>query len=269
MINVNNDEINLLEEEWDILIILDACRYDTFEEVYKKILKRKGELKKAKTFSNGTKEWMDGNIKGMDCSDIIYIDPIIMFDMWLPNNTFFEVDRVWKYGWNYYYGTILPRQMTDSALKQMKKHPNKRIIVHYHQPHPPFLDPAFRKIVKNIVTPELVINIMSGKVENKTNDLSNCIQRQMMRVLGSERAWKCMIKLGIEPHGMGYTYKYLGMDKIIEAYKQNMMMALNSINRIISKSNGSKIVISSDHSYNFDGTKTRIRKAYVPWLEIN
>lgn len=269
MIKVNNAEIDILQEEWDVLVILDACRFEVFEEVYKKSLKKKGELKKAKTFSEGTKDWMTSNIKGRDCSDIIYIDPIIMFNKWLPNNNFFKVDEVWKYGWDYNYGTILPEQMTESALKQIKDHPDKRIIIHYHQPHPPFLDPAFRKIRKNIVTPKSVQDLMNSKTKNKSHTLSHFIQGNMRKILGAERAWRLMIWARMEPlDEMGQTYKHFGMDGIMDAYKKNMILVLNNLNKILLNVN-KKIIITSDHSFNYDRSTKALKKRYVPWLEMN
>lgn len=269
MMSVNNDEINLLEEEWDILIILDACRYEVFEEVYKKILKRKGELKKAKTFSTGTEDWMESNIRGRDCSDIIYVDPIIMFNKWLPDHNFFKVDEVWKYGWDYNYGTILPEQMTKSALKQIKDHPDKRIIIHYHQPHPPFIDQAFRDIGSSIATPELILNMMDEQAKNKTHTVPHFIQGNMRRFLGAERAWALLIWLGIEPlDGMGKAFKHFGMDGIMDAYKKNMILVLNNLNKILLNVN-KKIIITSDHSFNYDRSTKALKKRYVPWLEMN
>ena len=36
------DRVEIVKEKWDYLIILDACRYDYFQDVYKKYLQ--GEL---------------------------------------------------------------------------------------------------------------------------------------------------------------------------------------------------------------------------------
>jgi len=44
---VNNREVKLIEEDWDILVILDACRFDFFKDVYREIFKEEGNLKKA------------------------------------------------------------------------------------------------------------------------------------------------------------------------------------------------------------------------------
>ena len=50
---VDGKKINLVEESWNYLIILDACRYDFFKKVYKKYLEcevKKGNLS-SKTYN--------------------------------------------------------------------------------------------------------------------------------------------------------------------------------------------------------------------------
>ena len=265
MIEINEKMIDFIDADWKICIILDACRYDVFKEVYKKHIKKKGILKKAKTFSNGTKEWIDQNIKEKDCSDIIYVDPIIiMFDKWLPNHSFFKIDEVWKYGWNYDYGTILPKQITKSALKQMKNNPDKRILIHYHQPHPPYLLPQFL----NICEPDTPEKIKKSINKKRRLNISQMIQGNMRRFLGSRLAWFLLILFGIEPKDYaGKVYKVSGWDGLVDAYKQTLIMVLKDINKIIDAKNG-KLVITSDHSKNYDGSLKNLKSQSVPWLEI-
>ena len=49
------NKTNLLDLEWKNLIILDACRYDTFE----KINFIRGDLKKIKSLGSCTGDWRD------------------------------------------------------------------------------------------------------------------------------------------------------------------------------------------------------------------
>ena len=61
--------LGLMEEEWDVAIILDACRYDTFKEVYRKYLP-KGKLEK-RIGANETLDWLKKNFN--DYHDVVYI----------------------------------------------------------------------------------------------------------------------------------------------------------------------------------------------------
>ena len=268
MIAIDGEKVNLLKQDWDVLIIIDATRYDVFEELHKSILHKKGVLKKAKTFASCTFDWMNGNLNNKDCSDIIYIDPIIMFENYVPQNNFFHIEKVWKTKWDYKYGTILPESITDSALDLMKKHKDKRFIVHYHQPHPPILLPNFLKIRTRITTPDKVLRRVDKEDENPTKDIPHFIQGNMRRFLGSENAWNILIKLGIEPlDGAGQMYKHLGKEEMIRGYKENLKLVLKDINRIIDSQN-KKIVITADHSYNYDRSRKKLKKRYVPWYEV-
>ena len=46
MYEVDGKQTDILKEDWDFLIILDACRYDYFKGGYNKYIKE-GNLKKA------------------------------------------------------------------------------------------------------------------------------------------------------------------------------------------------------------------------------
>lgn len=62
-------EQEITEGKWDILIILDACRYDFFRKVYGNYLP--GHLKKRKSRGSGTTEWLAKTFK--EVYDITYI----------------------------------------------------------------------------------------------------------------------------------------------------------------------------------------------------
>jgi hypothetical protein len=51
-----------------------------------------------------------------------------------------ELRHGWQvYGWDEEYRTVLPETTTEHALQAAADHPDKRLIVHYIQPHYPFL----------------------------------------------------------------------------------------------------------------------------------
>jgi len=263
MIEIDGRQEDIFKKDWDMLVILDACRYDAFIE--SDILLKNHEIKRANTFCNGTFSWIKNNITPADCSETIYLNPIILFERY-ARHTFFKVINVWEILWDNYYGTILPDDMTKITLKQIKKYPNKRFIIHYHQPHPPFLNQEFRKHKKVILTPKLVQDRDNGKVENPSHTFGGFVKGQMVRIFGPERAWKLMFRVGIEPNGMGQLYKYFSMEQIKEAYRENIRIALRSVNKLISETD-KKVVITSDHSYDYYGRKVK-RGECVPWVEI-
>ena len=119
MIEIDGEEKDVLKEDWDLLIILDGCMFDVFKRYYLPYIKKKSTLHKARTGCKGTKEYFEKNFIGEDCSDIILVSPIIVFDKWFPNNNFFFIDKTWD-DWNYDYGTVMPDVTNQRALNLMR-----------------------------------------------------------------------------------------------------------------------------------------------------
>jgi len=61
--------LNIMEEEWDYLIILDACRYDYFSAFWKNYFD--GELEKRVSLGSCMLEWCLKSFKGY--YPVIYI----------------------------------------------------------------------------------------------------------------------------------------------------------------------------------------------------
>lgn len=61
--------VNVLDEDWDNLIILDACRYDIFEELNH----INGNLTQKKSRGCRTPEWIRGNFSCKELLDTVYI----------------------------------------------------------------------------------------------------------------------------------------------------------------------------------------------------
>lgn len=137
----------VLDKDWNILIILDACRVDLLEEVadeYDFISDPPhNTIYSASSYSKG---WMENNFTG-DISekynnkmkDTIYISGNPFTEEVFNGDEFFELDQVWKYGWDDEKGYMPPNIITDRAIKKFRDTENKNMIVHYMQPHAPFI----------------------------------------------------------------------------------------------------------------------------------
>jgi hypothetical protein len=60
-------------------------------------------------------------------------------DWLLDGDDFQLLDEVWRYGWDDDLGTLPPRTLTDRAINVGRSQSPERMIVHYMQPHYPFL----------------------------------------------------------------------------------------------------------------------------------
>lgn len=133
-----NEGTYVTREVWDNLIILDACRYDLFEEVVR-ANGIPGKLEWRISRGTTTESFIRENfLSGPSLPDIVYVtgNPFVSK---LANDRFFRVVPVWKTAWDKKNNTVLPQDICRHALQSARTYPNKRLIVHFMQPHRPFV----------------------------------------------------------------------------------------------------------------------------------
>lgn len=133
---------NVYEREWDILIILDACRVDLLRSVVPEydFLDDIGQLDSVGSMS---KEWMAKTFTDeyeTEVAETAYVTSNVFSDRILNTDRFHTVDEVWRDGWDREANTVLPREVTNRAIRTAREEDPDRLIVHYVQPHHPFLD---------------------------------------------------------------------------------------------------------------------------------
>ncbi|WP_129115402.1 sulfatase-like hydrolase/transferase [Halegenticoccus tardaugens] len=127
--------------EWDLLIVLDACRLDLFREVaheYDYI----PYVDEFRSLESMTKHWMLRNFTPAHANkmkETAYVCGNPFSEEVLNASDFALLDEVWRYAWNSNLGTLPPRPVTDRAIKVAREHEPARIIAHYMQPHCPFI----------------------------------------------------------------------------------------------------------------------------------
>lgn len=128
---------DIFDYEWDNLVIIDACRHDLYEEVF-------GEADKRITKGSCTPEFISRNFS-KDLDDIVYISanpfltPEYMEELTGRANPFHKVYRTYQHGWDSGSKTIPPEEIVNDAIKAEKEFPTKRKIIHFMQPHHPFI----------------------------------------------------------------------------------------------------------------------------------
>lgn len=63
-------------------------------------------------------------------------------EQFLDADSFANLEEVWRWGWDEELGTVPPRTVTDTAIDIGRRGTHDRLIVHYMQPHTPFLESA-------------------------------------------------------------------------------------------------------------------------------
>lgn len=140
----NTDGIDLFEADWDNLIILDACRYDMFAEANS----LPGELESRRSKGSHTTEFLRANFAGRELHDTVYVtaSPMYYRDKENLNTSLHAVINVWKEGgWHDEYRTVPPETVTKAATQAAEEYPHKRLLVHFLQPHYPFIGPTGRE----------------------------------------------------------------------------------------------------------------------------
>lgn len=133
--------IDVMSADWDNLILLDAARYDYFEE----LSDLDGELQKA--VSRGKKSWefIEENFVSRELHDTIYItaNP---FSTDIPEGTFFDIEHLHASRWDDRIGTVQPEEVVKAAIEAHERYPDKRLIVHFMQPHRPYVGETADKL---------------------------------------------------------------------------------------------------------------------------
>jgi len=230
--------MKVMEEDWDYLIILDACRYDTFKEVVGE------EVSYAISGATDTQAWMIWNFRE-NYKDVIYIAGNPHFASAHLNKTlgfipFYMIKEVWDYGWDSTLKTVPPEQVTNAAIEALKSFPEKRMIIHYNQPHHPFLGDKELTQKDDGTWHTLKGGLWGGK---KTT------------------IWR-LVQQGEVP-----------LERAKEAYKENLRIVMKEVDKLKEKLPG-RVILTADHGELFrewglygHGSSLRVEGLVkVPWV---
>lgn len=130
-----NSGIYVLDEDWDNLIILDACRFDLFKEVLEEERWVEGELQLKESRGSYTKMFLRENFSKRKCGDLVYVSPNP-----IPGEFKESYRFVYVRDENDESKSIHPEIMLKASLEAIKRYPDKRIIFHFVQPHIPYIN---------------------------------------------------------------------------------------------------------------------------------
>jgi len=287
--------IKLIEYDWKYLIIVDAGRYDIFKKLYKKYFR--GRLYKAISPATSTMEWLVKVFRGY--YDVVYVsaNPYVnsrqeMKDpqglRYKASEHFAKIVDVWDKGWNKELDTVHPSMVNVHVLAALTKYKSKRMIIHYIQPHHPYIGGKYKKY-------QIFIRLLLNSQEKLQS--YEMKRRNKHKYQGLEEIQAILRdKIGqfiIDYFGIGvywdirkliykdYTYQpaliyyHEGWEGLKKAYEENYELALKYISRILPFLKG-KILITADHGeylgeYGLYGHGNLPRHKpiiEVPWLEI-
>lgn len=243
----NSDGVAVFDRDWDTLVVLDACRLDMFEDVNH----IEGDFSSVRSKGSATTEWLQANVDGQDLTDTVYVTANPQLERNKDNwdVRFHDVVNCWlDDGWDDETGTVLAETMTERGVEAFERFPDKRVVVHYMQPHYPF------------VTAETALDKRHLRTIQEGGDTAT-----------GENIWNLKFFDDVDVPG----------DELWSMYRDNLEYVLGHVEVLLDAIHG-KTVITSDHG-NFVGeraTPIPIREwghprgiyadplVRVPWLEV-
>lgn len=248
----------IINEDWDNLIILDACRFDSFQDQNS----IDGELHAKLSTSSHSAQFIDSNFVGRTLHDTVYVtgNPHMervgedVFHALYP----VEAEKVGDqsdYPGPHLQETAIvrPEDVVETAVKAHEKHPNKRLIVHFMQPHHPFIGETGQEIEQSVLE--------SDKTDKYINE-----GRWVKNIQSYDTVYDSDISVS--------------SSDIVSAYQENLEIVLKYAKGLLTKLDGSS-VITADHG-ELLGERVYGKQRYghppeipikelreVPWLEID
>jgi len=200
--------VPIYDLDWDVLLVLDACRADLMREVAGEYDFLEG-FGTTRSVASVTKRWMLLNFVSEYADQMrrtTYVCGNPYSDTMLEASSFHELREVWRDVW-VDPGTVPPEAMTNEAIRFGRSGFDK-MIVHYMQPHCPFMS-----------TPELSRGKRSDEFGNQQKD----------------DVWTRLEK------------GYLDRETVWNAYRENLRLVLDEVSVLLENIDADKVVITSDH----------------------
>lgn len=247
-IRYRSNAIDVMNEDWDNLILLDACRYDYFDD-HNTI---PGDLSEIISHGGQSWEFMQGNFVGKQFHDTVYVTANPHTGK-LDDDTFHAVEPLYIDIWSEEHETVLPSDVVEAALDAYREYPNKRLIIHFMQPHRPYLGDAAEDLQSR------------HKVGGFNRHLAHSSETPDVP------SFSTLIEDG-----------QISVDKARTAYRETLDIVLHQVRILVEQLSG-KTVVSADHgemlgeriipfttpkfghSHEYIRNKTLYQ---VPWLEI-
>lgn len=237
---IENECEYVLDKNWDVLIILDGCRVDLLEEIsdeYDFINDPPhNTIYSCDSYSKG---WLEKNFTGDKykkhknrMSDILYISGNPFTDEVFNGSEFKDLDQTWKYGWNNEEGYMPPKIITDRAI-QKYRNANSQMIVHYMQPHVPFVG---------------------------ENDFDYEIKSQSFGQTGENIEKRTPWEL--------YRDGEVDRNEIWNAYKNTLRYVLDHTQTLLNNIDSNNVVISADHGNGMGEKGIYGHPRNIPTLEV-
>ena len=249
--------IKIMDESWDNLIILDACRYDIFAEE----CTLNGTLSRVLSPASWSMGYLQAEFGDQSFYDTVYVTANPYFPH-VADETFHATIPLFDQ-WNLDYKTILPSDVTAAACDAAEMYPNKRLIIHYMQPHTPYIGKKGRQIASIIDTGGINFTHSDDGLKKIHEDLDP---------MATPSIWDVVADSSTE----------ISERDLRKAYRENLQIVLNEVNILLDSITG-QTVVTADHGehlgerllpfgsklygHSLHAPTPQLRE--IPWLKID
>jgi hypothetical protein len=249
--------VDVMEQDWDLLIILDACRYDIFAET----VDIDGELSSIISKGSHSEEFCAAHFANRKHHDTVYVTAN-GYGARIGSESFHnliftdEDDSVPDVEVKHSTITgLVPSTVVGAAVDANINYPNKRMIVHFMQPHMPYLGSRADELRRRVEDEGLVVRSRDPeKIGKYDTDEANVVS-------GLDGAFR---------------EGYITESELREIYVENLEIVLEHVEELMNEVDG-KVVITSDHGEHLgeNGLAGHFKYKYteelriVPWLVVD
>lgn len=206
---VDRESLDFMSEDWDTMLILDGCRADMLNED-----DLPGTVQTRRSPASQSIEFMHEHFQ-RDLYETVYVtaNPHAQYEI---QGCFHYVDHVYEDGWDDELGTVRPDTVRKRAEAALDKFPDKRLVVHFMQPHFPFIGPTGRQISQRGIQQPTRNREGTGTADI---DIWNQLQ---------------------------YRVADVSLETVERAYRENLEIVLKEIDVLLRKETG-RTVVTADH----------------------
>ena len=130
------------DREWDVLVVLDGCRPDAVEAIASGVPFVE-DVDRIRSVGSCSSEWLENTFGPPERADAVARTAMVTGNTWtdryVDGDAFAVLDEVWKYAWDDDLDTVPAGAVTDRAVDIAGRRDPGRLVVHYMQPHHPFV----------------------------------------------------------------------------------------------------------------------------------
>lgn len=217
-------EVDIMEQDWDNLIILDACRYDVFCD-WNCV---EGNLDYVISKGSHSKEFRDKTFSGRTFHDTVYVTANA-FGAQLDHETFHDILTTFDVELEHESETAIhdnnnlePKKIYDLSLDAYKKYPDKKLIIHFMQPHEPYFGDRAEELRETLSKKGLEFFAWGGNYEDRNEEF---ILRDLLEAAEED---------------------HISNKDLQEIYIENLEIVLKYVKDLLEELDG-KTIITADH----------------------